>query len=82
MLALTASPSLEPRLVQHPPKPAMTPTVLAYRLRCLTDELTRLAHAVPERHAETCSELLRARDAIWFAAKRIKPANPQPKGTP
>ena len=59
----------------------MTSGVLAYRLRCLTDDLTRLAHAVPERHAETGSELLRARDAIWFAAKVLADGHPQ-KGTP
>lgn len=55
-------------------KPALRPALLAYRLRCLSDELTRLAQAVPEKDQETCSELLRARDAIWFAAKRVQSA--------
>ena len=57
------------------PNPAMilAPVVLAYRLRCLSDDLTRLAHAVPEAEREASFELLRARDAIWFAAQRMHP---------
>jgi hypothetical protein len=55
--------------------------VLAYRLRCLSDDLTWLAHAVPEAEGQTVSELLQARDTIWFAARRLQSSTPHPHGT-
>lgn len=64
--------TLPPETLPVPPfKPVLTSAVLAYRLRCLSDDLTRLAHAVPEADVETSSQLLRARDAVWFAARRL-----------
>jgi hypothetical protein len=70
-----------PSLKTPPLRCSTSPGLLAYRLRCLSDNLAGLVRDLPEAQGQTATELLRARDAIWFAAGQIKSAastsNPQ-----
>lgn len=69
-MSKTSSSSLTPLPESAPPaRRVMSPGLLAYRLRCLSDDLTKLAHAAP---AADSAELLRARDALWLAARRLQ----------